>query len=494
MSFTSPFLGVFQGLLNNGQVASYGSLHIYDFYTGEECDTWTTSFQHTLNPKPVILSGSGKAEVFLDRNKTYNITLKDRYNVVVWTMEEYQVPCGECDCSDGDGVCYTFKVSDGLGGYVEYIVAGDNFMVGDVHGGCGQWEKDEDCIPIPPTPPEYGQDCEEGECPDCIQFNVSANSGEFEKFVPDGSDAFMTSAIHGICGTFGASFLIEIESVGEPSFIVQDGDVTVMSIGDGWWRAYSEDPITRIEFALNTVSQAVTKVICINSTSALESMLTMFSPSGYKMDALTSIVFENGFDTSNVTTLVGAFEHLSALTTLDVVDMDVSSVTTMENTFANISNITTVDTTGWVTTALLNASEAFYASGYTSIDISHWDMSNVSTTESMFNQCVNITSILLPNNIDIVGSIGGMFWNCPELLHMDLSGITFDLVTNTGSLFKGCSKLDCITNVDTTNTPTPLSREMMFDGCTVITQPDSTDQALIIGTGGYDWTNAGSCP
>ena len=58
-------------------------------------------------------------------------------------------------------------------------------------------------------------------------------------------------------------------------------------------------------------------------------------------------------------------------------------------------------------------------------------------------------------------------------------------------MFDGCTKLTCLTSIDTrlaTSTPN------MFQGCTALTAPSTAEQALIAATPGIAWTNSGSCP
>lgn len=78
----------FQGIGNDGLVVPYGKLYIYNTSTGLYSATYQDSALSISNTNPVILSASGKARVFLGYGQ-YNIILKDQYDAVVWTLNNY---------------------------------------------------------------------------------------------------------------------------------------------------------------------------------------------------------------------------------------------------------------------------------------------------------------------------------------------------------------------------------------------------------------------
>jgi len=80
--------GKFQGVGNNGQVVPYGKLYFYEAASGNQVDTFTTSTMETKNSFPIILSASGKADVFIT-DGTFDVTLKDKNDVTVWTINNF---------------------------------------------------------------------------------------------------------------------------------------------------------------------------------------------------------------------------------------------------------------------------------------------------------------------------------------------------------------------------------------------------------------------
>lgn len=82
--------GVFQGVGNDGLVVPYGKLYVTVSSTGLNATTYQDSASTITNTNPVILSSSGKAKVFFLPD-TYDITLKDSLDNVVWTLNDYSV-------------------------------------------------------------------------------------------------------------------------------------------------------------------------------------------------------------------------------------------------------------------------------------------------------------------------------------------------------------------------------------------------------------------
>lgn len=85
--------GNFQAIGNDGLVVSYGRLYIYNSGDGSHGVTYTTSDTTVPNAWPIVLSASGKANVFL-KPGIYDIVLKDQYDVVVWSIDNYDPAIG----------------------------------------------------------------------------------------------------------------------------------------------------------------------------------------------------------------------------------------------------------------------------------------------------------------------------------------------------------------------------------------------------------------
>ena len=93
--------------------------------------------------------------------------------------------------------------------------------------------------------------------------------------------------------------------------------------------------------------------------------------------------------------MIGMFQRCSSLTTLDVSSWDVTNVTYMDSMFYGCSLLTTLDVSKWDTSSVTNMNSMFRdCSSLTTLDVSKWD----------------ITSIQPYNNNN---SMYLMFTNCP---------------------------------------------------------------------------------
>jgi hypothetical protein len=72
--FTS---GQFQAIGNDGKVVPYGKLYFYEAGTLTPVNSYTTALKDATNTIPVVLSASGKADVFLDED-IIDVVLKDQ--------------------------------------------------------------------------------------------------------------------------------------------------------------------------------------------------------------------------------------------------------------------------------------------------------------------------------------------------------------------------------------------------------------------------------
>lgn len=80
--------GNFQGIDNNGKVVALGTLKFTYTSTGLDVTTYQDSDLTIENTNPILLSASGKADVFL-KNGIYDVVLKDAQNVIVWSKDDF---------------------------------------------------------------------------------------------------------------------------------------------------------------------------------------------------------------------------------------------------------------------------------------------------------------------------------------------------------------------------------------------------------------------
>ena len=84
----------------------------------------------------------------------------------------------------------------------------------------------------------------------------------------------------------------------------------------------------------------------------------------------------------------------------------------------------------------------FGCSSLTSIDLSSFDFSSVTTTGNMFNSCTNLKNISLPSKMNSLQTADSMFYDCSSLKYINLSfmGGVSDLKSVYG-MFRNCVNL-----------------------------------------------------
>ena len=145
----------------------------------------------------------------------------------------------------------------------------------------------------------------------------------------------------------------------------------------------------------------------------------------------------------------------------------------MSNMFYSCSGLTSLDLSGFDTSAVTSMGEMFNGcKGLTSLDLSAFDTSAVTSMVSMFCDCRSLTSLDLSSfDTSAVTSMASMFFGCSSLTSLDVTGLDTSAVTDMSSMFSGCSSL---TSLDVTGLDTSAVTNMvyMFRDCSGLTSLD----------------------
>ena len=188
--------------------------------------------------------------------------------------------------------------------------------------------------------------------------------------------------------------------------------------------------------------------ICIGDIGS-NNIGTLFSNS--KIGTLTHI----GIDTRRTNymggpnySFKGMFSGCSSLTSLDVSHFDTSKVTTMYCMFSGCSSLTSLDVSHFDTGNVQYMGLMFFGcSSLTSLDVSHFDTGKVQGMSQMFSGCSSLTSLDVSHFVTgNVNSMDMMFYGCKNMRtlnigNMDLSGLVDDM----SRTFMYCSNLRSIT-------------------------------------------------
>ena len=203
--------------------------------------------------------------------------------------------------------------------------------------------------------------------------------------------------------------------------------------------------------------QGCTSIVSLDlnsfNTSNVSSMTSGNTRSMFSGCSSLTNLYINNFNTQKVTAMGGLFKNCSSLTSLDLSSFNTSKVTTMISMFYGCSSLTGLDLSGFNT---LNVTEMYQmfsgCSSLTSLDLSSFNTLSVTDMSWMFFSCSSLMSIDLSNfNTSNVTNMGNMFWQCKSLISLDLSSFNMSKVTNMKNMFYDCSKLSTIINIMNAN-------------------------------------------
>ena len=147
----------------------------------------------------------------------------------------------------------------------------------------------------------------------------------------------------------------------------------------------------------------------------------------------------NCIDTSAITDMSFLFLNINVIIdNIDLSNWDVSNVTTMEGLFNNCKKFN-CDLNKWDVSNVKDMSYMFYNCGNFDCDLSNWDVSKVENMYTMFEGCSKFKGKGLENwNVSKVENISYMFFDCINF-DCDLSNWNVNNVKNMERMFYNCN-------------------------------------------------------
>ena len=162
------------------------------------------------------------------------------------------------------------------------------------------------------------------------------------------------------------------------------------------------------------------------------------------------------WDTSLVTTMLGAFNTCLSLERADLSHLNLSSVTDVSYMFYNCIVLREVKMASLQ--AATNCQYMFY--NCTSLQsVTFPELPSVTSCYQMFNGCSSLQSVT-PLSLPSVTNCSSMFYGCSSLQSVTFQSL--QSVTSSVSMFDGCSSLKSITIPEL---PAVTSCQYMFSGC-----------------------------
>ncbi len=171
----------------------------------------------------------------------------------------------------------------------------------------------------------------------------------------------------------------------------------------------------------------------------------------------------NKWNVSKVTDMSYMF-CLSTLVTLDLREWDTSQVTNMDRMFASIPNLTEIKgIEEFKTSKVTNMSYMFYDIAISTLDLTNWNISQVTNMDSMFANMPNLTEIqgiedFKTNNVTNMHNI----FNGTALSTLDLSTWDTSQVTDMQGMFYNMTNLTEIQGIEDFKTSNVTNMSYMF--------------------------------
>ena len=202
-----------------------------------------------------------------------------------------------------------------------------------------------------------------------------------------------------------------------------------------------------------------------NNCPSVTSLSYLFSDAYY----MKTLTFAKGMDTSKIKSMIYMFYNCTELVSLDLSSFDVTNLSEAHNMFYSCSGLTSLILPDFSKGSLSTISSFFYnCRSLVSLDLSSFNTSNCTYFNSIFYNCRSLVSLDLSSfNTSNCTSCGDMFADCMSLVSLDLSNFDMSNCTSFGNMFYNCNKLThikckqafkdwCITNQDTIKLPTAM--------------------------------------
>lgn len=182
-----------------------------------------------------------------------------------------------------------------------------------------------------------------------------------------------------------------------------------------------------------------------------------------------------GFDellaSGKVSYLMELFQGCSNLGTIDVSSWDMSNITDTQYMFQYCMNLQTLDVSNWNTQNFYDTNYMFYdCSQLQTLDVSGWRLPNLAHAYYMFANCYNLQALDVSNwGVQNLENADNMFYNCSNIQTLDLSKWKTGTLYSINGMFQGMNNLReiDISGFDLSGIQNTISG--LFNGCNNLT-------------------------
>ena len=218
----------------------------------------------------------------------------------------------------------------------------------------------------------------------------------------------------------------------------------------------SGSELFRYRVSSNSISiYTATKDYSKGDVLTINDLPDMLSQFAFVEDVCSRIAFSSKINILNDAYMGYMFSGCAELTSLDVSHFDTSQVTNMGSMFEKCTELTSLDVSNFNTTSVTTMNYMFNeCASLTSLDVSNFNTTSVMYMRYMFNRCYKLTSLNLSHfNTSKVTDMSYMFQDCRSLTSLDVSKFNTTSVTNMKWMLSGLytlSSLD-VSNFNTTS-------------------------------------------
>ena len=164
------------------------------------------------------------------------------------------------------------------------------------------------------------------------------------------------------------------------------------------------------------------------------------------------------------------FFRCNNLIDINLSNFNIQNVTHMSTMFADCNDLININLSNLNAQNVTDMSAMFACcNNLTNINLSNFNTQNVKNMSAMFMCCKNLTNINLSNfNTQNVTGMSGMFYGCNNLTKINLSNFNTHNLVKMTAMFYGCSNLNYI-NLSNFNTQNVDDMSVMFYNCKNLT-------------------------
>ncbi|MBO0482038.1 BspA family leucine-rich repeat surface protein [Candidatus Enterococcus courvalinii] len=256
----------------------------------------------------------------------------------------------------------------------------------------------------------------------------------------------------------------EVSQESETKMVAADSDVKYFGVKDGihWYIDHADTLHLGTENLGGTDSwinyQKTIKKIVVESPITLPRYAA-----GYFANMEEVMSFENAelIDTSKVVEMSQMFQKNLKLISIDVSNWNLENVTTVHSMFSGCTELRKLDVSKWDTKNIKDFNSMFSNTwSLTELDVSNWDVSNATNMERMFFS-YNGSKLDVSNwNVGNVVNMSDMFGRS-SIKELDLSKWDVSRVTSMYSMFTQMAELEAL-NLSNWNVANVKNMERMF--------------------------------